>query len=136
LIKQKMAQTGVDFLFDVHGDESDPHNYLIGSHAMPGHTPAMSALFDRFVTALADASPDFFTDNGGWKPENGPNAPTLCSLAIAEEYRCLSMTLEMPFIDEIHHPDPVHGWSPDRSHALGAACIDAIAAVLPTLRGR
>ena len=35
-------------------------------------------------------------------------------------------TLEMPFKDNANAPDPVFGWSPDRSAQLGASVLDAL----------
>jgi hypothetical protein len=40
----------------------------------------------------------------------------------------------MPFADENDTPDARDGWSPQRSHRLGRAHLDAIAAVAPRLR--
>ena len=40
------------------------------------------------------------------------------------------MTLEQPFKDAASNPEPVHGWSPARAMALGAASLDAMADVL------
>ena len=34
---------------------------------------------------------------------------------VGEEFGCLAMTLEMPFKDTVDTPDPVKGWSPERS---------------------
>jgi murein tripeptide amidase MpaA len=53
---------------------------------------------------------------------------------LAERYGCVSMTLEMPFKDNFNLPDPVYGWSPQRSKFLASACLDALHAILPELR--
>ena len=37
---------------------------------------------------------------------------------LAERYGCVSMTLEMPFKDNFDLPDPLYGWSPERSKFL------------------
>jgi murein tripeptide amidase MpaA len=44
------------------------------------------------------------------------------------------MTLEMPFKDNDDLPDPVHGWSPGRSKALGRDCLAALAEIIDDLR--
>ena len=41
-------------------------------------------------------------------------------------YKCLAMTLEMPFKDTSTTPDPVHGWSPERSGRLAESCLQAM----------
>ena len=52
---------------------------------------------------------------------------------LAERFGAISMTLEMPFKDNADLPDPVYGWSTDRSRLLARACLDALHAVLPKL---
>ena len=44
------------------------------------------------------------------------------------------MTLEMPFKDNDDLPDPLNGWSPGRSKALGRDCLAALAEIVDTLR--
>ena len=46
------------------------------------------------------------------------------------------MTLEMPFKDNFDLPDPIYGWSPERSKFLAGACLDALHAILPELTAR
>ena len=40
------------------------------------------------------------------------------------------MTLEMPFKDHDDNPDSVTGWSPERSMALGVACLEVLAGLI------
>jgi murein tripeptide amidase MpaA len=40
------------------------------------------------------------------------------------------MTLEMPFKDDANHPEPVTGWSPERSAQLGYDVLPAMLAVI------
>jgi hypothetical protein len=49
---------------------------------------------------------------------------------LAERFGAVSMTLEMPFKDNADLPDPVYGWSADRSRLLARACLDALHAVI------
>jgi hypothetical protein len=53
---------------------------------------------------------------------------------LAERYGCVSMTLEMPFKDNFDLPDPLYGWSPERSKFLAFSCLDALHAILPELQ--
>jgi len=46
----------------------------------------------------------------------------------------LSLTLEMPFIDNFNLPDASNGWSAQRSSDIGAALLPAILAVVKELR--
>jgi murein tripeptide amidase MpaA len=44
------------------------------------------------------------------------------------------MTLEMPFKDNFDLPDPLYGWSPERSKYLAFSCLDALYSVLEDLK--
>jgi murein tripeptide amidase MpaA len=46
------------------------------------------------------------------------------------------MTLEMPFKDHDERPDPVQGWSPERSKFLARECLAALAEWLPQQAAR
>jgi murein tripeptide amidase MpaA len=58
---------------------------------------------------------------------------SMSTTQLAERYGCVSMTLEMPFKDNFDLPDPLYGWSPERSKFLAFACLDALHAILPEL---
>jgi hypothetical protein len=49
---------------------------------------------------------------------------------LAERFGAVSMTLEMPFKDNVDLPDALHGWSPERCKLLAHACIDTLAELL------
>ena len=49
---------------------------------------------------------------------------------LAERFGAVSVTLEMPFKDHDPNPDPVHGWSPERSAKLGVACLEVITGMI------
>ena len=59
---------------------------------------------------------------------------SMSTTQLAERFGCVSMTLEMPFKDNFDLPDPVYGWSPQRSKYLACACLDALHAILPELK--
>ncbi len=54
--------------------------------------------------------------------------------AIGQRYDCLAVTLELPFKDTAGAPEPVQGWSAERSLRFGAAALGAALEVLPHLR--
>lgn len=58
---QKMRDTGVDMMVDVHGDECIPANFIAYSEGIPGWTDRMAACRDRFSSFLQVANPDFQT---------------------------------------------------------------------------
>ncbi len=134
LVRAKMQQTGVDFLLDVHGDEALPYNFLTGMVGIPSLSKQQRSLMDDFKAAMVRASPDFQTEHGYPTPKPGKANLTLCANYVAETFRCLALTLEQPFKDNADAPDERHGWSPERAKKLGAATLDALAAVLGDLR--
>ena len=130
----RMRVTGVDLAMDVHGDETLPHNFIAGFEGIPNITDSQLALLTEYKTTLARLSPDFQTRIGYPPSKPGTANLTMSTNALANEFGCLAMTLEMPFKDAAELPDPVHGWSPERSMALGRDCIAAALAVTERLR--
>jgi len=133
VIRKAMADTGVDFCLDVHGDETIPYNFLVKTVGIPSLTPKQKELQLAFAENLSRASPDFQTGHG--YPDNAPGKAnlTMCGNYVAETFGCLSMTLEMPFKDNDAAPDERAGWSPARCRSFGKAHVDAIRGVLDQL---
>ncbi|MFL6734172.1 MAG: M14-type cytosolic carboxypeptidase [Sphingomicrobium sp.] len=134
-VRNAMDETGVDFAMDVHGDEAIPANFLAGFEGIPSYTEAQGELFTLFSRTLERLSPDFQTQQGYEVPAPGQANMSMSTTQLAERFGCVSMTLEMPFKDNFDLPDPVYGWSPQRSKYLAAACLEALHAVLPELKG-
>jgi len=133
VIRKAMAETGVDFCLDVHGDETIPYNFLISTAGIPAITPKQRSLQKTFAENLRRASPDFQTEHG--YPDSAPGKAnlTMCSNHVAETFGCLAMTLEMPFKDNDAAPDARSGWSPARCRTFGRAHLDALHGVLDEL---
>ena len=132
-VRNKMHETGVDFCLDVHGDETLPYNFIAGSEAIPSWNETREDLLNEFRKALSLVSPDFQTEYG-YEPERFGTANLgLCTNYVAETFKCLAMTLEMPFKDADNLPMPEEGWSPDRSQKLGEACLLALHSVIDEL---
>jgi murein tripeptide amidase MpaA len=132
-VRNAMDETGVDFAMDIHGDEAIPANFLAGFEGIPSITKEQSRLFSLFSDTLERLSPDFQTAQGYEIPAPGQANMSMSTTQLAERFGCVSMTLEMPFKDNITLPDPDFGWSPQRSKYLAGACLDALHAVLPEL---
>ncbi len=133
-VRNAMDEAGVDFAMDVHGDEAIPANFLAGFEGIPSLTEGQTRLFKLFSDALERISPDFQTRQGYEIPAPGAANMSMSTTQLAERYGCVSMTLEMPFKDNFDLPDPVAGWSPERSRHLAFACLDALHAILPELK--
>ena len=134
LVSRLMARTGVDFCLDVHGDEALPYNFIAGPEGIPSYSDALAHKLARFQAALVAASPDFQTEHGYGATPPGKANLAICANYVAETFGCLAMTLEMPFKDAANAPDRRDGWSPARSHRLGRSSLEALAAVIDTLR--
>ena len=135
-VRNAMDETPPDFAMDVHGDEAIPANFLAGFEGIPSITERQTHLFALFSDTLERLCPDFQTAQGYEIPPPGQANMSMSTTQLAERYGCLSMTLEMPFKDNSDLPDPVYGWSPQRSKYLAHACLDALHAILPELQGK
>jgi murein tripeptide amidase MpaA len=125
-----MAETGVDFAMDVHGDEAIPAAFMAGFEGIPSWTEAQGGLYFKFRDTLAARTPDFQTRLGYVVSRPGQANLSMSTPYLAERFGAISMTLEMPFKDNFGAPDPVQGWSPERSKALARACLDNLAAMI------
>lgn len=130
---ERMKQTGVDFAFDVHGDEGLPYNFIAGAEGTASWSDHKQQQLDDFKALLAEISPDFQTEYGYDVDAPGSADLKKCTDFMAETFDCLAMTLEMPFKDSAITPLPETGWSPGRSQLLGMACVDAFWRTLPRL---
>ena len=124
-VRERMVETGVDFCLDVHGDEGLPVNFIAGYEGIPDLGPAHLAVLDDYRSLLAGISPDFQTAIGYPKTSPGRADLRICTSYLADRFRCLSMTLEMPFKDHQPRPDAQQGWSPERTQQLAGAVLDA-----------
>lgn len=130
----RMDETGVDFALDVHGDEALPHVFIAGFEGIAGVTTKQLALLDAYKTRLCIHSREFQTKVGYPVTPPGRANLSMSTNQLAARFGCVSATLEMPFKDADDMPDPVHGWSPGRSKALGRACLAALADIIDDLR--
>lgn len=126
LVREKMQATGVNFCLDVHGDEALPYNFIAGAEGIPSWSDERSKQLNSFKETYAKISPDFQTKIGYPVSPPGTANLSMCTNWVAEEFNCLSMTLEMPFKDTMETPDEEQGWSPERCRHLGSAMVDTI----------
>jgi len=102
---------------------------------IPGVVEEVTAAFQRYEKALAQADPDFEV---GWKYPGGGPAPGKadCAMAwnyISEAYGAMGVLYELLYKDTRNSPDPVRGWSAARSHKMGVATLDALYAIVDEL---
>ena len=122
-VRGAMDESGVDWAMDIHGDEAIPAVFLAGFEGIPSLKPEQSEKYKAFEAALATNTPDFQVDLGYEQSAPGQANLSMSTTQLAERFGAVSMTLEMPFKDNRDLPDPVQGWSPERSKLLAHACL-------------
>ena len=130
---ERVKQTGVDLHLDVHGDEGLPYNFIAGGDGAPNFDDEDLRKLEGYKVALEAASPDFQTLHGYAVDAPGTANLSICTNYMVNTFRCLAMTLEMPFKDNADLPDEFAGWSPERCRKLGAANLDAMLAMVDDL---
>jgi len=133
LVRQKMLDVGVDMFLDIHGDENLPYNFVAGAEGVPSYNDKMATLENTFKQALLLVTPEFQDVYGYDKDAPGQANLTIASTWVAEQFKCLAYTFEMPFKDNANLPDDVYGWSDVRSMKLGADTLMAVRAVVDAL---
>lgn len=133
-VRQQMEKYGVDMFLDVHGDEEIPHVFTAACEGNPGYTIHQRQLEERFRSRLSDVTVDFQTAYGYPRSAPGQANMNLAANAIGERYKCLALTLEMPFKDHDNAPDPLTGWSGKRSAQLAKDVLSVLAQMVEELR--
>lgn len=129
-VRNLMHATGCDLFLDIHGDEGLPYVFVAGSEMLEGFTERQAAEQRVFIESLKRASPDFQTEYGYEAGKYRADLLKLASKYVGQHFKCVSLTLEMPFKDNANLPDPESGWSGARSARLGAAMLQPILASL------
>ena len=128
LVRQAMHASGVDLFLDIHGDETIPYVFVDGCEMIPGYAASLVTRQETFLARLLQASPDFQREHGYAPDRFCDEMLTLASKYVGHSFGCVALTLEMPFKDNAHLPDAVHGWSAARSKRLGAALLEPVLA--------
>jgi murein tripeptide amidase MpaA len=131
-VKQRIHETGCDLFLDLHGDESLPYVFVAGCEMLEDFSEKQAREQQAFIDSLQCASPDFQTRHGYEAGKYREEMLQLASKYIGHTFKCVSLTLEMPFKDNAELPDAEVGWSGARSARLGAALLQPI---LRTLDG-
>ncbi len=130
LVREKMLQTGGQIFLDIHGDEALPYNFVAGSEGTPNFSKEIQSMQDNFKHAYESLSPDFQTQHGYPIAAPGKADLRIATNWLGNEFKTLSFTLEMPFKDNANLPNPLTGWSPERSAQLGKDILYPIAQTL------
>lgn len=125
-VRNKIHETGCDLFLDIHGDESLPYVFVAGCEMLEGFTARQQADQQAFIDSFLQASPDFQTRHGYEASKYKEEMLQLASKYIGHAFKCISLTLEMPFKDNADAPDPAVGWNGTRSARLGQAILQPI----------
>ena len=125
-VKNKIHETGCDLFLDIHGDEGLPYVFVAGSEMLEGFTQQQADEQQTFITEFLQASEDFQTEFGYSAGKYRADMLTLASKYIGHTFKCVSLTLEMPFKDNARSPDPKVGWNGARSAQLGKQMLQPI----------
>ncbi|BDX05974.1 M14 family metallopeptidase [Planctobacterium marinum] len=133
-VLNQMRETGVDLYLDIHGDEAIPYNFIAGCEGNPGFDERMEQLEAKFSEILLTVTAEFQVEQGYPKDAPGEANMTVASNAVGSYFNCLALTVEMPFKDNDKLPDPLYGWSPERSKRFGEDMLTAIFNIKQQLR--
>lgn len=131
--RNKMDEVGVDLSLDVHGDEAIPYNFVSTPEGIPSFDEYRKEMQDKFKNHWMEISPDF-QDEHNYGIGTAPANLGIGSKQIAERYKCVSFTIEMPFKDNNDLPDPLCAWSDNRAVRFGESVLNPILNVLKDLR--
>ncbi len=123
-VRNAIHAVGCDAFFDIHGDENIPHVFVAGTERLPDRTPQQEQEQAAFCADFRMASPDFQTEHGYEAGKFAAEQLKLASKYVGHTFKCLALTLEMPFKDNASAPDELVGWDGARSARLGAAMLD------------
>ena len=99
---------------------------MAGNQMIEGFSAAELESQRQFIEDFKVASPDFQDKFGYADNKYSADMLTLASKFIGHTYRCLSLTLEMPFKDNANLPDAAVGWDGARSARLGEAILQPV----------
>lgn len=130
-VRNRIHATGCDLFLDIHGDEGLPYVFVAGSEMLEGFSERQKMEQQAFIDDFLRASPDFQTRYGYPAGKYREDMLKLASKYIGHTFKCVSLTLEMPFKDNADAPQPEVGWNGARSARLGR---DMLVPILGHLR--
>ncbi|WP_076591532.1 M14 family metallopeptidase [Herminiimonas arsenitoxidans] len=125
-VKNKIHEIGCDLFLDIHGDEGLPYVFVAGSEMLEGFSPQQASEQENFIEQFLRASEDFQTEVGYSAGKYRADMLKLASKYIGHTFKCVSLTLEMPFKDNARLPEPKVGWNGARSANLGKEMLSPI----------
>lgn len=131
-VRDAMKATGAALFLDVHGDERLPFVFAQPSDRYAARAPRILVLEEAFGAVMKKHDASFQTEHHYPIVQREKPNRALASTWAQSELGAVALTLEMPFSDDKNAQRP-EGWSPERSKALGAATVGALAELLDQL---
>jgi len=130
-VQEKMVQTGVDLLLDIHGDEEIPYTFIMPAKGSCANTTQANQFKSNFMDATKEFQIKVDYDNFHKKQSrccgtSCSGKQSMASQYVTNSFGCLALVLEMPFIDHNNQPNSITGWSAARSINLGADILKPI----------
>jgi murein tripeptide amidase MpaA len=125
-VRKRMHETGCDLFLDIHGDEAMPYVFVAGCEMLEGFDERQAAEQQAFIDSFSRASEDFQTEFCYSSDKYRADMLKLASKYVGHTFKCVSLTLEMPFKDNARSPDAKLGWNGARSAQLGRDILPAI----------
>jgi murein tripeptide amidase MpaA len=108
--KKQDSRNRLRSVLDIHGDEALPYVFVAGSEMIEGFTEKQAKEQQVFVDSFCAASPDFQTKFGYEASKYNEDMLKLAKY-IGHTFKCVSLTLELPFKDNANLPDANRmGW--------------------------
>lgn len=126
LVRERIHQTGCDLFLDIHGDEALPYVFVAGCEMLDGFSLQQAKEQEAFIDAFKGASADFQTEQGYASGKYREDMLKLASKYIGHTFKCVSLTLELPFKDNANRPDVRVGWNGARSAETGRSLLQPI----------
>lgn len=131
-VRDAIKASGAALFLDVHGDERLPYVFAQPSDRYAARAPRIRTLEEAFCAVMKKHDPSFQTEHHYPIVQREKPNRALAATWAQSELGALALTLEMPFSDDKNAQRP-EGWSPERSKALGAATVGALAELLDQL---
>ncbi len=86
-VRNKMDETGINLILDVHGDEELPYNFIAASEGIPGYDEYLATMESTVYRSLDGYGPDFQDTHKYPLDHFGEANMTLCSNATGPSIR-------------------------------------------------
>ncbi|HJW56893.1 MAG TPA: M14-type cytosolic carboxypeptidase [Burkholderiaceae bacterium] len=126
VVRDKIHETGCNLFLDIHGDEALPYVFVAGNEMLENFSSQQAMEQEIFITHFKQTSPEFQSEHGYPAGKYQADTLKLASKYIGHTFKCISLTLEMPFKDNANLPDIRAGWNGARSAELGQAILSPI----------